>query len=223
MSVSQHTHSVKVTGIAEQISLVRLEDFLKRRYSQVFIKGVDTQKTPEVYQFSTGPLDGPELHVRIYTTGSIVLQASSQLPKGVFDCHSKAIESFAHAAVNRVRSGGNFQLARAGELLHHIDSLSEEKETDRMVMVLLADTIVEIMLRETLKASDSSSKALNAPVPTKLDAIEANGGQVYLKDAISSLRNLRNNVAHQGQLPSQQQAHSALETARQVLTHGCRE
>lgn len=187
------------------------------------IRDVDTQKTSEVFHFSTGPIDGTELHGKVYTSNAIVLQASPQLPADVFLCHWKTLECFAHAAVKRVKRSGNLQLARAEELLTHIEGLCESSDADRTVMMLLADTIVEIMLRETLKSAGVSGKDLRASVPHKIEAIEKLLGQVYLKEAILSLRDLRNSVAHQGQLPSQQQEHSALDTARQVMTHGCRE
>lgn len=214
MTTTQHSKSFAVLGIENPRSISRFEHFLSIDYT---ISLVPDQGEAVLYHFKFACSSGNVVTARVFTTGTINLMASSQLSNVEFEETCGQIEELAKESAETINLDGNLALVRSTELLAHIGTLDVIHDNSRTIIVILADTVNEIVLRESLKRLGEAGQVLRASVPEKISKIESYGRHVYMKDSIKSLRELRNNVIHEGQLPSQLQAQTSLETATNVL------
>ena len=216
MTTHQHNKSLTVPGIEIPRGIERFQYFLSDQYT---INSVADQGETVLQHCRITFGASHDITLRVFTTGTVTLAASSQLVTSEFEGMCNQVEELARESSDTIDTPGNLPLARSKELLEYITAISSADENHRPIIVILADTIDEIVLREWLKRLVEYGQVLRAPIPDKVSAIEGNGKHVYLKDQIKSLRELRNNVIHEGQLPSQMQAITSLETATDVLRH----
>ncbi|MDA1127583.1 MAG: hypothetical protein O2913_02650 [Chloroflexi bacterium] len=216
MAQQPHHHSINVAGIIVPTALDRYAHFLNLEFD---LSVVPNNGQYVLHHCSVARDSAQKISVRVHTTGNIDMAASPQLSLTNFQDTCDLIEVLAREAVDTIDPTGNIPINRSTELLEFITGLSLADENSRTVIVIVADTINEIILRESLKRLGENGPILRASVPDKIAKIQSYQKRVYLKDAIESLRTLRNNVLHEGQLPSLAQARTSLEAATDILRH----
>ena len=95
--------------------------------------------------------------------------------------------------------------------------MDDKDEIQRMVILILADTINEIVLTEQMKKLKITGSALKQGIPDKIEQIKRKHHAVYRGEEIKEVREYRNAVVHQGNVPLQKQAELAATLANDVL------
>jgi hypothetical protein len=137
--------------------------------------------------------------IKVFQTDSVTIQGvPGKLPDADFNKTSKCLGNLVQECAwgHDPRS---LRLTRAKSIGGLLQGQSGKDEVERVVMVLLSETIIELLLNERLnwnKILDSDLK--KAGVPQKLKALEGRFGKVYKYGDMGSLWEMRCSVAHEG-------------------------
>nr|MDO8100249.1 hypothetical protein [Candidatus Njordarchaeota archaeon] len=210
----RHERKAKVSGVSTQEAAERFEYCLGQAYG---CKRVEDKGQYVVYHGRIQLGDKNELDVIVYTTDTMFISATPFVPIDTFNDIATKIVSMAQQSTTKLAEVRPITLQRAGSILEFASSLNVDNEFQRMATVILADTSNEIVLREQMKALRIEGSPLDAGIPEKIKTLKQKGAVVYRETEILNIRELRNGIAHYGNIPDRNQAIEALKIAREVL------
>lgn len=210
----RHERKARVVGISSKESIGRFEYSLSRKFS---CKRVEDRGPYVVFHDRINLGNKSNMDVIIYTTDKIFISASPLVQPEKFDKVSTEIISIAQQNVKKLTDLRPVTLQRARSILEFASKLDIDDEFQRMVMVILADTSNEIVLREQMKALKIRGTPLDAGIPEKINYIKKKGNVVYAENEILNVRELRNGIVHYGNIPDKGQTEEALRIALDVL------
>jgi len=210
----RHERKAKVVGISSKEAIGRFEYSLSRKFN---CKRVEDRGQYVVFHGRIHLGNKSNMDVIIYTTDKIFISASPFLQSEEFDEVSTQIIGIAQQSVKKLTDLRPVTLQRARSILEFASKLDIGDEFQRMVVVILADTSNEIVLREHMKALKIQGPPLEAGIPEKIKYIKQKGNFVYAENEILNVRELRNGIVHYGNIPDKKQTAEALRIALDVL------
>jgi len=204
----------KVTGISSEEAIKRFKYFLSKDFHSVMVedRGQYVILHERIHLGDKNYMD-----VIVYTTDTIFISASPLVFLDTFNDIATKMVRAAQQSVTRLAEIRPLALQRAKNILGFASNLNLDDEYQRMVVVILADTSNEIVLREQMKALGIEGPPLDEGIPQKIMRIKDKGVIVYNEDEIKSVRELRNRIVHYGDIPDKTQATKALNIAQSVL------
>jgi hypothetical protein len=157
------------------------------------------------------------IDIVVYTTDRVYISASPYVSAENFNEVATKIVRIAQESVKKLEELRPITLSRAKHILEFTLRLNVEDEFERMVAVILADTINEIVLREEMKAAEIEGPPLDEGIPEKIKRLKDKGKFVCEEEGIRNIRELRNGIVHRGDIPDKTQAVRALEITKAVL------
>jgi hypothetical protein len=161
--------------------------------------------------------DKNNIDVIIYTTDIIFISGSPTIPSGDFDRIATKIADIAQECTKSLVKVRPLTLQRAKTILDFASGLNLDSEYERMVVLILADTTNEIVLREKMKSMGIEGAPLEEGIPDKIKRLRDKGAIVYKGDEIKNIREIRNRIVHYGDVPDKSQSIDALKVAKEVL------
>lgn len=210
----RHERKAKVVGISLKEAMERFKYSLLRAFNCKIVedKGQYVVFHGRIYFRNKSNVD-----VIIYTTDKIFISATPILRSDEFDKVSTQVINIAQQSVQKLTEIRPVTLKRARSILEFASKLNTDDEFQRMVVVILADTSNEIVLREQMKALKIQGTPLDAGIPEKINYIKKKGNVVYAENEILNVRELRNDIVHYGNIPDKKQTEEALRIALDVL------
>lgn len=157
------------------------------------------------------------MDVIVYTTDRMYLSASPFMSVETFNRVATEVIRLAQQSTIRLAKVRPLTLQRAKNILDFALKLDPTNDFARMVIVILADTSNEIFLREQMKAAKIRGTALDYGIPDKIKCLKDKGEVVFKADELKNVREVRNGIVHQGNIPDKTQAIDALKIAQSVL------
>ena len=157
------------------------------------------------------------MDVIVYTTDRMYLSASPFVSVDTFNRVATEVIRLAQQSTIRLAKVRPLTLQRAKNILDFTSKLDPTNDFERMVIVILADTSNEVCLREQMKAAKIGGTALDYGIPDKIKCLKDKGEVVFKADEMKNVRELRNGIVHQGNIPDKTQAIDALKIAQSVL------
>jgi hypothetical protein len=212
----------------------------KRNDRKAEVIGVSSGESPKRYKMlleqELGVVDIPDrgqyvsLHKRIrlpdkmfidiivYSTDTIYVSGSAYIkPEEFARIATKIIELAQQAITPPLEKMRPISVQRAKDLLGFAGNLNLDKDYERMIAIILADTCNEIVLREKMKALNIDGVPLDDNIPEKIKRLKAKGCQIVDEEAIKNVRETRNRIVHYGDIPHKGQAEESLKIADHVL------
>jgi len=207
---------VTVQGASNPENVEKFTYFLSKAYS---CKPVE-DRGPYVSTHKRLHLpEGFDIDVIVYTNDTVFISSSPITPVAIFNGVVLKVSEIAEYSVKTIEAIRPLTLERVKDLMDFTSTLDTSDEHQRMVAVILSDTSNEIVLREQMKSLGIKGDPLEAGIPDKIRKIKEKGEGVYKEDEIKNVRELRNEIAHYGSIPTRDQAAKALEIAKDVLEH----
>ena len=208
----RHERKAKVPEISANID--RFKYFL----SDVFRLTKVEDRGEYVVMHERVPLQNKHsMEVIVYTTDRIYLSASPLVSAETFNRVATEVIRLAQQSTTRLAKVRPLTLQRARSILDFASKLDPTNDFERMVVVILADTSNEISLREQMRAAHIGGTALDYGIPDKIKCLKKKGEVVFKADEIKNVRELRNGIVHQGNIPDKTQAINTLKIAQSVL------
>jgi len=206
---------MKVVGIAQPTAKDRFLDFIKKKYtvSSIADRGLHVSLHIRVTMEDKSCAD-----IIIFTNDTVTMSASPSASSTAFDTLAEDVQKVAEMSTKPVTVSRPLACLRAQQLMGYVKSLDTSVELNRMVAVILSDTANEIVLREKLRLLHVSGPALDEGVPEKIKRIEAKGEQVYRKDDVINVRDLRNEVVHKGNIPIKDEADKVIQISSDFVS-----
>jgi len=211
----RNDRKAEVIGISSGESIKRYKMLLEQEFGAVDI--------PDKGQYTS-------LHKRIklpermfvdviaYSTDTIYVSGSAYIESEDFArIATRAIELAQQANTPPLEQMRPISVQRAKDLLGFAKNLNLDKDYERMIAIILADTCNEIVLREKMKAMNIDGAPLDDNIPEKIKRLRVKGCQVVDEDAIKNVRETRNRIVHYGDIPHKGQAEESLKIADHVL------
>jgi hypothetical protein len=155
--------------------------------------------------------------VIVFSTDKIFVSASPNFGQSNFDSLAKEVEEVAGRCAKPLGKAKPLEKLRAEELLGYALGLDLEQDKERMVAVIIADTADEIVLTAKMKSLKIAGEALKAGIPDKIKYIRDKKEGVYMESEIKQIRDLRNGIAHSGNIPTHKEAKQVLEWAQEFV------
>lgn len=207
-----HGRTVKIIGIKERKNIQRFEHFIHRSFKCERIEDRGEYVVTHWRIQDTKPID-----VIIFTSDKIRISGSPLISHDRFDQIATRIARIAQESVTKLVEERPVTLQRARSILEFASKLNSGNEFERMVMVILADTSNEIVLTEQMKALRIKGSPLEEGIPNKIEYIKKRGKNVYKEKEIKNVRELRNGIVHNGNIPTSVQASDSLKITLDVL------
>jgi hypothetical protein len=135
----------------------------------------------------------------IFKTDKVVMQGvPGKLPEADFSKTSNCLEHLLREC-GLDHDPDSLRLVRAKSIVGFLKTQRGEDEAERIAMVLLSETVMELLLNERLswnRILDGNLK--RGGVPQKLSALRDRFGKVYKHNDMESLYEMRCGVAHEG-------------------------
>ncbi|MDH5771334.1 MAG: hypothetical protein OEZ25_08625 [Candidatus Bathyarchaeota archaeon] len=158
-----------------------------------------------------------QVDIIVYSSEIIYVSGSAYVDEHTFGPLATRIIELAQQAVSSLEDVRPISVQRAKSIYGFACKLDPDDEYQRMVMIVLADTCNEIILREQMKAMNIEGAPLDEGIPDKIKRIKAKGGVVAHESKIKNRREERNRVVHYGDVPHKGQASEALKVAEAVI------
>jgi hypothetical protein len=197
-------------------NFARLLHFLEEKYK---CKRIEDKGEYVVGHCRIGLQEDQEIDVVAFTSDTLLIRASPKTPSELFHTVCSAVEKLAGQATTSVSAARPLTTQRAKTILDYASKLDLHNEIQRMVIVILCDTVNEIILREQMKALEIQGPPLDEGIPEKIERIEGKGQVVYRSAQVKNIRELRNGIVHQGNIPDKSQAEKCLEVTSDFLVH----
>ena len=210
----RHQRTAKVSGVSSSGPTKRFVDFMREEFHSK--KVIDKGEYVVLHE----RIDFGErryLDVIAYTTDKIYISASPFLPPNIFSQTATRIVELAQQSVKPLEETRPLSVKRAKNLVGFASGMNFDDEFQRIVMIILADTSNEIVLREMMKSAKIKGAPLDEGIPQKIKRLKDKGYVILKKDEIENLRELRNRVVHYGDIPDKSQAEEAIKIARSVI------
>ena len=208
----RHERKAKVPEISANI------DRFKYSLSEAFGSTKVEDRGEYVVMHERIPLENRHfVDVIVYTTDRMYLSASPFVPVEMFNRVATEVIRLAQQSTTRLAKVRPLTLQRARNILDFASRLDPTNDFERMVIVILADTSNEISLTEQMKAAEIGGAALDYGIPAKIKCLKDKGEVVFKADEMKNVRELRNGIVHQGNIPDKTQAIEALKIAHSVL------
>ena len=164
--------------------------------------------------------NGETVTVNIYTTGKIQIQSSKENP--FFKEVKEKIEIIIKTLVLKFSKNIHHLIRRAKTLSEYIDKLDIKEDVNRMATIIICDTSCEILLKVRVELICNkkviSKRDVNLEDRKEIFRFIAKKGYIeVLEKKIEDLRELRNKLVHQGDIPSQDDAIYAKEILNKFL------
>lgn len=210
----RNQRKAKVSGVSSKDAIQRLEYFISKEFHSTIVpdKGQYVILHRRIHLEDKNYID-----VIVYTTDTIYISASPFVPSNVFGEVATRIVRLAQQSITRLEEIRPLSLQRAKSILGFASTLNLDDEFQRMVIVILADTSDEIVLREQMKAARIEGAPLEEGIPIKIKKLKDKGLIVYKEDEMKNIREIRNRIVHYGDIPDKMQATEALKIARSVI------
>ena len=210
----RHRRKAKVSGVSSKDSSKRFKDFISEEFN--------SRKVPDrgeyvVLHERMRLEDKHDLDVIVYTTDTIYISASPFLPLDTFNRIATRIVQLAQQSTKPLEEIRPLSILRAKNILSFALQLNLDDEYQRMVIMILADTSNEIVLTEQMKAAGFKGSILDEGVPVKIKKLKEKQVAILNEKGIRNLREIRNRVVHQGDIPDRSQGEEALRIAQRVL------
>jgi len=212
VDVGQHIKTVRIPGIISKIEY--FDHFLSKELDSTKIEDVGTSYVITHHKINTGQHD---ITVEVYTSEKIVIKGSPRIPPDEFERIASKVIEIANRSKLSVADDRPITLTRAIGIMDYALKLDLSDEYQRMVAVILADLVNEIILTEIMRNQGIKGTPLEEGVPKKIKYLKENGIPIYLEKEIKNIRDLRNGVAHRGEFPDETQAKQAINVAQKVL------
>ena len=160
---------------------------------------------------------GTTAEVIVYNTDKIYVSTSPNFGQPGFDSFAKEIEDIATRCAKPLGKAKPLEKLRAAELIRYSRGLDLNQDKERMVAVIIADTADEIVLTAKMKSLRIAGDALKAGIPDKIRYIEDKKEGVYMKEEIKQIRDLRNGIAHSGNIPTLEETKQVLEWSTEFV------
>jgi len=210
----RHERKVKVPDISTKEVVERFMHSLSIAFNS---KRIEDRGQYVVCHSKIDLEDENKLDVIVYTSDTIFISASPSLSADVFNKTATKIANIAQQSVKKLADERPLTLQRVESILEFASKLDLDNEFQRMVIVILADTSNEIVLRERLKALRIKGDPLDEGIPQKIERLKQKGIVVHNEKEIRNIRELRNGIVHYGLIPDKAQAKKALDIALDVL------
>lgn len=204
--------TVRIIGIKEPKNVRRFEHFIQKTFKceRVEDKGE--------YVVTHWRIQGTKLiDAIIFTNDKIHISGSPLMPPDEFNHVATRIAEIAQESVAELAEERPVTLSRARSILGFASKLNSSNEFERMVIVILSDTSNEIVLTERMKALGIKGSPLGEGIPNKIGYIKKMGKSVYKEKEIRNVRELRNSIVHDGNIPTSVQADDSRKIALDVL------
>lgn len=155
--------------------------------------------------------------VILYTTGTLTVSCSPYLDTPKFEAFAADIQKIAKSSTRSVGETRALAVVRARELNEYAQKFDTADDLQRMVAVIVSDTSNEIILREKMISLGIQGDPLEDGVPKKIEHLEKKGETVLMKDKVKQVRELRNDIAHRGSIPSKEQANMAIKWSTEFV------
>ena|SRR2546426_6569713 len=207
-----NSRTIKVPKITEKDTLRRFEDYL---LSSLGGKKVEDKGQYVVLHAIVPFPENFESNVIVFSSDKIFISSSGIAGKSDFDKIATDIGEAAQRAKESVKQTRPITLMKAKSLLDYAGRLNLSDENDRMVAVIISDTSNEIILTECLKSYNIKGDALGEGIPQKIDRLKTKGMNVHKPTEIKNSRELRNDIVHNGNVPSIDQAKRCLQNSEE--------
>lgn len=213
-TLKRHERKAVVTGISTADAIGRYRYRLSKEFGSTRVE----DKGQYVLMHERIRLQNKEfMDIVVYTTDRIYMSASPYVSAEKFDEVTTKIVRIAQESVKKLEELRPITLSRAKNILEFTLRLNVEDEFQRMVVVILADTINEIVLREEMKATGIKGPPLDEGIPEKIKRLKDKGKFICEEEGVKNIRELRNGIVHRGDIPDKTQAVKALEITKVVL------
>lgn len=212
--VSVNRVSLKVDGLAVAAALAKFQRLIGCNYK------LRTSKNKGAHVISHLKVDvkGNQVaDVIVFSTGTLTVSASPRLDSTEFERFTKSIAKAAEQSTTSIADEKPLTYAKAKELIDYTEGLNLDDEKERMIALILSDTVNEILLTARMRLLKIQGSPLTSGVPEKVQYIEGKGEAVYMKAAILETREVRNTVVHEGAIPSKSETEKVVKASRNIF------
>lgn len=210
----RHQRLAKVSGISSPGSAKRFCNFIRE---ELHSKQVADRGEYVVLHERTDFGERRYLDIVTYTTDKIYISASPFIPPNTFNRTATRIVELAQQSVKPLEEIRPLSIQRAKNLVGFASGMNLDDEYQRIVIIILADTSNEIVLREMMKSAKIQGAPLDEGIPQKIKRLKDKGYIILKEDKIRNLREIRNRVVHYGDIPDKSQAEEAIKIAKSVI------
>jgi len=172
---------------------------------------VDDKGSTVVIHYKIQDDNGNKMNVILYSTGSLVCSSSPKIGERSYTEMEKIVLTIIGQCVNPLSKSRPATAIRSKSIIVFVDDLDISIENNRMIAVILSDTINEISLTEMMRKEKIKGTALEEGLAKKIAYLEKKGLVIPYKADLESVRNLRNDVVHKGIIPDENQTNRAIE------------
>jgi hypothetical protein len=205
-----------VEGLTKREAAEKFQALISYKYG---VKPSKDKGDYTVFHWKVGIEGDVKADMILFNNGTLTVSATPNLGTAKFDVFCQEIEKLATSGATSMAEEKPLPITRASGLIEYAKGLSLAAEKERMVAVIICDTSNEIVLTTKMRLLKFDGEALKAGVPKKIEYIEGKGEAVYLKERIKEIRELRNDVAHSGSIPSQKEAEQVVGWSNDFVTH----
>lgn len=210
----RHERKASVLGISGKDTIERFKYRLSKGFNSARVK----DKGQYVVMHERIRVQNKDfIDIIVYTTDGIYVSASPKVSLETFNTTATSVIRMAQESIKKLVEIRPLTLLRAKSILSFASKLHVEDEYERMVIVILADTSNEIVLREEMKATRIEGPPLDEGIPEKIRRLKEKGIFICEEEGVGNIRELRNAIVHRGDIPDKNQAVRALEIAQTVL------
>jgi len=161
---------------------------------------------------------GHTLIVTAYKTDKVNFAASPRASGTEVESVANKILEICRFCTYRITGRSFSPITRTEEILEYVRKVETTADAGKVVAVVLADTVIEIVLTEIMKDKNIKDKpSLKSGMPEKLESLRTKGLPIYKEKDIKQLRQVRNRAVHDGSIPSFGEATAAVKLAADIL------
>ena len=211
----RNDRKAEVIGISSGESPKRYKKFLEQEFGAVDIP--DKGQYVSLHKRIRLP-EKMFVDIIVYSTDTIYVSGSPYIEPEEFGRIATRTIELAHQAITPpLELVRPISIQRAKDLLEFAKHLNLDKDYERMIAIILADTSNEVVLREKMKALNIDGAPLDDNIPEKIKRLKVKGCQIVDEEAIKNVRETRNRIVHYGDIPHKGQAEESLKIADRVL------
>lgn len=178
---------------------------------------VDDKGPAVVFHYRIIDTDDNKMDIIFYSTGSLYLSSSPKIGNDIFLALRDRVLGIAKQCVESLSKSRPVTSLRSISILDFVSELDKTVEHNRMVSVILCDTVNEIILTEIMKKEKIKGPPLEEGISKKIEYLEKKGLVIPFKSEVENIRNLRNDVVHKGTIPDVSQTEIAVLSTQKFI------
>jgi len=158
--------------------------------------------------------------ILVYRTDKVYFAGSPKAPSEEVQSVADRVLEICRFCTYRISDRSFSSITRAEGILAYVRRIEATSDVTKMIAVILADTMIEMIVTEMMKDKGiRDSQLLKSGMPDKLQSLRDTGLPVYQEEGIRQLRSVRNRAVHDGSIPSEGEAANAVRLAEDIFTH----